>query len=76
MKRPSPVLILALSLTACGGVVSEPAPSICQPWPIAGPAVAAELERVCLPEARCPATWAWLKRLDLLERQLSVCRPP
>ncbi len=74
MKRRSLAPILALFLSACGGVVSEASPAVCPPWPIAGPSVAAELERVCLPEEHCPATWDWLKRLDLLKRQLDLCR--
>ena len=74
MKLRSLALILALFSSACGGVVSEAAPPVCPPWPTAGLAVARELERACLPEERCPVTWVWLSRLDVLKRQLARCR--
>lgn len=67
------VLTLAatLCLTACAGTGSS-GPGACPPWPVAGPAVAAELER--LPPAEYPATWGWIERLARLRDQLQVCR--
>ena len=40
---------------------------------MAGAGVAGELERLCVPEERCPALWDWLQRLDRLKRQLDAC---
>lgn len=36
--------------------------------------VADELARVCLPAELCPATWAYLDRLETLREQLAACR--
>lgn len=81
MHRPKLLLALAtalqLSLAACGTVSSEPAAPVpvsgCPSWPVAGPAVAAELEAKLPPDA-APATWEWLSRLLKLRDQLKVCR--
>ncbi|MGQ9370547.1 hypothetical protein [Azospirillum sp. A39] len=58
-------------LTGCAGAISEPAPAACPPWPIAGPAVAAELET--LSGEDYPALWGWIDRLAVLQMQLGAC---
>jgi len=81
MPRPTllPALATALPLflTACGAATFDPPPPVvldtCPSWPVAGPAVAAELETK-LPPAAAPATWEWLARLSKLRDQLKVCR--
>lgn len=60
------VALAALSLSACAAVGSS-----CPAWPVAGPEVADEMER--LPEDQFPATWEWLGRLDVLRDQLEAC---
>lgn len=42
------------------------------PWPVAGPEVAAELER--LDPAGIPATIEWIGRLDKLRDQMEAAR--
>lgn len=80
MHRPKLLLALAtalpLFLTGCGTAISEPPARVvsntCPAWPVAGPAVAAELVAK-LPPAVAPATWEWLGRLSKLRDQLKVC---
>ncbi len=43
----------------------------CPSYPIAGNAVADELEANC---ADCEATWEWLGRVAKLKEQLDLCR--
>ena len=73
MRRAGLLLLLATCFSGCATAGSDPA-RLCPPWPPAGAEVAGELERSCLPEARCPALWGWLQRLDRLKRQLDACR--
>ena len=60
------VLMLLLTLSASGC-----AKAICDspPWPVAGAAVARELDY--LPEKDFPALWEWLARLEKLRDQLN-----
>lgn len=54
-----PLLLLPILLTGCGTTIySAPA------WPVAGPAVASDLEKCCLPPEKYPALWEWLARVD------------
>lgn len=62
---------LSLCLAGCAARSSDPAVPV---WPVAGPAVAAELERACAPQVACPALWDWIARLDVLKRQLDIAR--
>ncbi len=68
-------LLLAglLFLSACGArSVEEPQILTCPPYPVAGPAVAAELET--LNPDNFQATEEWLGRIDKLADQLEVCK--
>jgi hypothetical protein len=74
MPRSPLVLALTAMLLSTGcatGASDVPRLSVCPPWPVAGPAVAAELGR--LPEAEYPATWEWVGRLAVLRDQLAAC---
>lgn len=75
-RRLAAVPAVMALLSGCAGAGFEAAaPSsaaACPPWPVAGPAVAAELER--LSEADYPATWAWIDRVAVLREQLALCR--
>ena len=65
------LIALATSfLIGCATAGSKPS---CPPWPVAGPAVADELERGLAPAENYPATWMWLTRLDKLRDQLALC---
>ncbi len=63
--------LLVLLLTGCAHLSPHPN------YPIAGPAVAAELEEHCFPivgderQILCPATAEWLGRLHKLKNQLN-----
>ena len=57
-------LLLTLSVTACAKARCD-----CPPWPVAGAAVAQELDY--LPEKDFPALWEWLARLEKLRDQLN-----
>ena len=70
MLRPS---LLTLLLLASGCGTATYSPSVCPEFPKGGAVVGAELDRVC-PGSTCPAIDAWLTRLDVLKRQLDVCR--
>lgn len=61
----SAALIGILLLTACGTTASN-APV----WPIAGPEVAEELEK--LPENEYPALWEWLGRIAKYKEKLDI----
>jgi hypothetical protein len=70
-----PILIAILCLSGCGTAISEPLPAMsctAPAWPVAGPAVASEMER--LPVDEFPATWDWFARLEKLKAQLAVMR--
>ena len=58
------MLLLTLSVTACAKARCD-----CPPWPVAGAAVAEELDY--LPEKDFPALWEWLARLEKLRDQLN-----
>ena len=58
------MLLLTLSASGCAKAGCD-----CPPWPIAGPAVAKELDY--LPEKEFPALYEWLARLDKLRDQLN-----
>lgn len=67
-----PLLVL-LSLTGCAHKISDQPtqPDLVLPmWPKAGPKVADELQKQCVPENKCPATWEWLSRLTKLRDKL------
>lgn len=77
-KRTSLRLLLALmlTLTLCGNgcaTVSSEAPTAqsVPPWPVAGAAVADELDRVC-PARTCPAIDGWIARLEKHKQQLEA----
>lgn len=44
----------------------------CPVYPVAGPKVAAELEKVSYSEF--PNTWEWIGRIDKLRQELELCR--
>ena len=69
ISRLGRLALVASFLTGCASATI----SSCPPWPVGGPVVAAELER--LPDAEYPALWAWLGRLAVLHDQLAECRP-
>ncbi|MDR2902186.1 MAG: hypothetical protein LBU87_03670 [Lactobacillales bacterium] len=46
--------------------------NICPHYPVAGPGVAAELEKASF-EA-FPKTWEWIGRIDKLRQELDMCR--
>ena len=58
------MLLLMLFVNGCAKARCD-----CPPWPIAGAAVAQELDY--LPEKEFPALWEWLARLDKLRDQLN-----
>ena len=58
------MLLLTLSASGCAKARCD-----CPPWPVAGAAVAQELDY--LPEKDFPALWEWLARLDKLRDQLN-----
>jgi hypothetical protein len=49
-------------------------PIIIPPYPIAGPAVAAELEEMCKNKNKCKAIFEWLNRLAVFKDQLEACK--
>lgn len=58
-------------MSACGAGSGEPPVlTSCPPYPVAGPAVAAELST--LDETKFPAFIEWMQRLDKLAEQLEV----
>lgn len=71
---------LTISLLACAQVKTDPLVQKPPPYPLAGPAVADELQKHCFPKLEdshktlnlCPATAEWLARLDKLHDQLEV----
>lgn len=67
LKQAALVLALPMWLAGCGTTRYD----ACPPYPIAGVAVADELETHC---ADCEATWEWLSRIATLKEQLDLCR--
>ena len=65
--QASLTLVALLFLQGCGQTNYD----ACPPYPIAGSAVADELEANC---ADCEATWEWLGRVAKLKEQLDLCR--
>ena len=55
-------------LASCAQVNSD----YCPVYPVAGAAVAAELEKASYSEF--PNTWEWLGRIDKLRQELELCR--
>ncbi len=53
-------------LSSCTSVSSD----YCPVYPVAGVAVAEELEQA----GDLPATWEWIGRIDKLRRELELCR--
>jgi len=51
-------------------MLTDSDPSICPPYPVAGNAVADEIEDRMFPAENYPAFWGWLNRLDVLREQL------
>lgn len=60
------ILLAGFSLSGCAHWQKSKCPS----WPIAGPEVAAELEK--LPENEYPALWDWLGRVDKFKRKSDI----
>ena len=74
IRRMSPLVLLAalaIFLTGCGAAAFEA--GSCPTWPVAGPAVAEEVERGMMPADRFPAFWEWMGRVDKLSDQLLAC---
>ncbi|MBR3676588.1 MAG: hypothetical protein IKN71_05600 [Alphaproteobacteria bacterium] len=44
----------------------------CPVYPVAGAAVAAELENASIEDY--PATWEWIGRIDKLRQELEICK--
>lgn len=44
----------------------------CPEYPVAGPAVAAELEKI--PPQELKASWEWIGRVNKLRQELELCR--
>lgn len=55
-------------LASCAQVNSD----YCPAYPVAGEAVAAELEKANYSEF--PNTWEWLGRIDKLRQELELCK--
>lgn len=63
------LMFLVMScLSSCAPVSSD----YCPVYPVAGVAVAAELEKASYSEF--PNTWEWIGRIDKLRRELEVCK--
>ena len=60
------LLSIILCLSSCAPVSSD----YCPVYPVAGVAVAEELEQA----GDLPATWEWIGRIDKLRRELELCR--
>jgi len=46
--------------------------NFCPVYPLAGPAVAEELENATAEDY--PATWEWIGRIDKLRQELEICK--
>lgn len=57
-------------LNSCAATNSEP--MLCPTYPIAGPKVATELEKIEFDTA--PNFWEWLARINKLKSELEVCK--
>lgn len=60
----------AMSLSGCVKESVKPTLCHCPPYPVAGPAVAAELEAI--DPSTIPATIEWIQRLDRMADQIEV----
>jgi len=79
MKLISPLVLLAtlaIFLSACGSAAFES--GTCPTWPVAGPAVAEEMEAGAImppePETDFRLFWEWVERVDKLRDQLLACQ--
>ena len=70
MKKGKLCLVMLLSLFLGGCVTTGSECTKCPEWPVAGPEVAAELEK--LPEEEYPALWEWLGRLDKFKQKKEI----
>ncbi len=61
-----------LGATLCLSSCAAADYKLCPVYPVAGPAVASELEK--LPAQRYAATWEWIGRIDKLRQQLELCK--
>lgn len=66
MRSLTPVVMSCLA--SCAQVNSD----YCPAYPIAGMAVAAELDKTGYSEF--PNTWEWLGRIDKLRQELELCK--
>lgn len=60
---------MLLSLSCLSSCVADNY-NICPVYPVAGPKVAAEIEKL----NNAPAFWEWLARINKLRRQLEICQ--
>lgn len=64
--------MLALIICLSGCATEPDYKSDCPPFPEPGSGVDEELEKVCMPEEKCPELWDWIDRLYKLKDQLAV----
>ncbi len=62
-------LVATIYLSSCAAANYR---GSCPIYPIAGPNVAAELEKTSYEQA--PALWEWLGRIDKLRQELEICK--
>ncbi len=63
---------LTLAVTACSTKCVQVNYKFCPTYPVAGAAVAAELENATAEQY--PATWEWIGRIDKLRQELELCK--
>ena len=63
---------LTLVATACSTKCVQVNYSFCPTYPVAGAAVAAELEKADYSDF--PNTWEWIGRIDKLRQELELCK--
>lgn len=63
------LIVLTIFLSGCARTISS-----CPPYPVAGPAVGAEIKKVCNPVSDCPRLFEWLDRIGKLKDQLDLCK--
>ena len=63
---------LMLGVTACSTKCVQVNYKFCPTYPVAGAAVADELENATAEEY--PATWEWIGRIDKLRQELELCK--
>lgn len=61
-----------LGATACSTKCVQVNYEFCPTYPVAGAAVANELENATAEEY--PATWEWIGRIDKLRQELELCK--